>query len=196
MNELLNKYNDYMRLENCHAEYELIDGTKISVSYRKENFAHLIGLHKLKDIQVIQFWLDKNNKTVKLDTLLKKIKKETFTDKMVKSSVFYPKIKERYEKFTYDNLTTLNYTDVIVDFKPEIINSKIKSDYLLFEKKADNTYNHMGIALDNSIGYRYIETFFNESTGMYMKGQNIVKIKSFTLYDRNNEIIVADSFFK
>jgi hypothetical protein len=27
-----------------------------------------------------------------------------------------------------------------------------------------------------------------------MKGQNIVKIKSFTLFDRDNEIIVTDFF--
>ena len=34
---------------------------------------------------------------------------------MVKSSVFYPQIQERYENFSYDNLTTLNYTDAIIN---------------------------------------------------------------------------------
>lgn len=69
MNGLKKKYLDYMRLANCKAEYELDDGTKIEVTYKKEKFAHLLGLHKLKDIQ------------------------------------------ERYENFSYENLTTLNYTD-------------------------------------------------------------------------------------
>lgn len=80
MNDLLQKYNDYMRLENCKVEYLLENEESISVTYREENFAHLIGLHKLKDLQLIQFWLDKNNRTVKLNTLLRRIKKETFTD--------------------------------------------------------------------------------------------------------------------
>ena len=55
-----------MRLENCRAEYELENGVKVGVAYKEENFAHLLGLHKLKDIQLIQFWLDRTNKTVKL----------------------------------------------------------------------------------------------------------------------------------
>lgn len=61
MNDLLQKYNDYLRLKDCKAEYEFSDGTKIEVFYREENFAHLLGLHKLKDLQLIQFWLDKSN---------------------------------------------------------------------------------------------------------------------------------------
>lgn len=97
MNDLLQKYNDYMRLNGCKAEYELLDGTKLEVLYQEENFAHLLGLHKLKDIQLIQFWLDKSNKTVKLQTVIKRIKNETFTDEMVKNSYFYLNIPAYFE---------------------------------------------------------------------------------------------------
>ncbi|MBQ2883379.1 MAG: hypothetical protein IJE43_06375, partial [Alphaproteobacteria bacterium] len=92
MNDLLLKYNDYMRLKDCRTEYLLANGTTIEVTYKEENFAHLLGLHKLTDIQLVQFWTDKNNKTVKLKDVIKRIKKEKFTDSMVKSSVFYSKI--------------------------------------------------------------------------------------------------------
>lgn len=61
MNLLLNKYQDYMRLNGCRASYELADGTVIMVPYLEENFLHLIGLHKLTDIQLIQFWRDPGN---------------------------------------------------------------------------------------------------------------------------------------
>ena len=54
---------------------------------------------------------------------------------MVKSSVFYPDIQDRYESFSYENLTTLTYTDAVINFNPKVIKSKIKSDYLLFEEK-------------------------------------------------------------
>ena len=194
MNDLLQKYNDYLRLKDCKAEYEFSDGTKIEVSYQKKNFAHLLGLHKLKDIQLIQFWLDKSNKTVKLQTVLKRIENETFMDKMVKNSHFYLIIKSRYESFSYDNLTTLNYTDAVINFNPTLINSKIKSDYILFEERPKNEYNHMGIALDSKSGIRYIETFFHQPTDMYISGQSIVKVKKFTLYDSNDKIIVVDTF--
>ena len=106
MDELLKKYNEYMRLKNCRAEYLLADGKSIEVVYKEENFAHLLGLHKLKDIQLIQFWQDKNNKTVKLKDVIRRIKNNTFTDAMVKASVFYPDIKDRYESFFHESTDT------------------------------------------------------------------------------------------
>ena len=154
MDELLKKYNDYMRLKNCRAEYILSNNSIIEVTYLEENFAHLLGLHKLKDIQLIQFWLDKNNKSVNLREVIRRIKKSKFTDKMVKSSMFYSDIKDRYENFSYDNLTTLTYTDAVINFNPQIIKSKIKSDYLLFESKGNGEYNHLGIAIDSNTGKR------------------------------------------
>ncbi len=62
MDNLLKKYNDYMRLKDCKVVYDLSDNTHIEVVYAENNFAHLIGLHKLKDIQLIQFWQDKKIK--------------------------------------------------------------------------------------------------------------------------------------
>ena len=194
MNDLLQKYNDYLRLKGCKAEYEFSDGSKIEVLYEEKSFAHLLGLHKLKDIQLVQFWLDKSNKSVKLQTILKRIENETFTDEVVKSSHFYPLIKSRYESFSYDNLTTLNYTDAVISFNPTLIHSKIKSDYILFEERPKKEYNHMGIAKDDKRGTRYIETFFHQPTDMYIVGQKVVKVKKFTLYDSHNNIIVVDSF--
>ena len=123
MNDLLQKYNDYIRLKNCRAEYMLSNGTIINVTYKEENFVHLLGLHKLIDIQLIQLFNDKNNKKVRAKYIISRIKKAKFTDAMVKNSVFYKDIEERYENFSYDNLTTLNYTDAIINFNPSIINS-------------------------------------------------------------------------
>lgn len=193
-NLLLHKYNDYIRLKNCKAEYLLSNGTIISFTYKEENFIHLLGLHKLTDIQLIQLFNDKSNKKVQTKYIISRIKKNKFTDTMVKASVFYPDIESRYESFSYDNLTTLTYTDAVINFNPALIKSKIKSDYLLFEQKANNEYNHLGIAEDSNTKNRYIETFFHQTTDMYIKGQTIVKVKSFTLYTPDNQIIVTDSF--
>lgn len=194
MDGLLQKYNDYKRLKNCRAEYVLSNEMMIDFTYKEDNFIHLLGLHKLKDIQIIQMFNDKDNKKVQTRYIISRIKKSRFTDAMVKSSVFYEEIAERYESFTYENLITLTYTDAVINFDPKRINSKIKSDYLLFEEKENHEYNHLGIAKDPISNKRYIETFFHQSTDMYIQNQQLVKGKSFTLYSPDNQIIVTDSF--
>ena len=194
MNELLRKYMEYMRLEHCKAEYILSNGEVIDVFFLEENFAHLIGLHKLKDIQLIQFWLDKSNKRVKMKEVIRRIKNSTFTDAMVKASIFYPQIKERYENFSYDNVTTLTYTDAIIHFNPQLIKSKIKSDYILLEEKGQGEYNHLGIALDKKRQTRYLETFFHQPDNRYIAGQILVKVNGFKLFGANNQLITEDHF--
>lgn len=193
-NLLLQKYNDYIRLKNCKAEYLLANGMTISFVYKEENFIHMLGLHKLTDIQLIQLFNDKNNKKVKTKYVISRIKKEKFTDAMVKSSPSYFKIKSRYESFSYDNLTTLTYTDAVINFDSSRIGSSLKSDYLLFEHKNNNEYNHLGIAKDRRTQTRYIETFFHQPSDMYIKNQTIVKVDSFTLSAPDGQIIVTDSF--
>lgn len=194
MDTLLQKYNDYIRLKNCRAEYQLSNGLTIQFTYKEENFIHLLGLHKLTDIQLIQFFNDKNNKVVQTKYIIRCIKNNRFTNSMIKTSNFYHTIASRYESFSYDNLTTLNYTDAVINFNPVIIHSKIKSNYLLFEQKADTGYNHLGIVFDPWTNQTYIETFFHQETDMYISRQQIVKVKSFTLYTPKNDIIVTDAF--
>ena len=43
MDDLLQKYNDFMRLNNCRAEYLLSNGQTIDFVYKEENFIHLLG---------------------------------------------------------------------------------------------------------------------------------------------------------
>ena len=63
-----------------------------------------------------------------------------------------------------------------------------------FGERINKEYNHLGIAFDKNSNRRYIETFFHQDTDMYIKGQTIVKVKSFALYSPNNHVIVIDSF--
>lgn len=194
MDDLLKKYNDYVRLKNCRVEYLLSNETVIDFTYKEENFIHMLGLHKLTDIQLIQLFNDKGNKKVQTRYIISRIKKNKFTDAMVKASVFYTDIKSRYENFSYDTLTNLTYTDAIINFNPMLIRSKIKSDFLLFEKDANNEFNHLGIAEDYNTNSRYIETFFHQATDMYIRGQHLVKVKKYTLYSPDGQIMVTDSF--
>ena len=147
-------------MKNCKEEYLLSNGIEIVITYKEDYFIHLLGLHKLADIQLIQLFNDKNNKKVQTKYIISRIKKGIFTDAKVRASTFYSDIADRYENFSYDSLTTLTYTDAVINFNPNRIHSKLRSDYLLFEEKGNGEYNHLGIALDTFTGERYIETFF------------------------------------
>ena len=183
-----------MRLNNCIVEYSLANGQVITAKYKEENFPHLIGLHKLQDIQLIQFWTDRSNRTVKLRDVLRAIRNESLTDSDVKQSCFFSLISDRYDQLSYDNLTTLNYSDAIINFNPSVMNSMLSGDYILFEEKPSGEYNHMSIAMNQQTGDRYIESFFHHPNGSYIHNQTIVGVDSFVIKDNNGNVIVQDTY--
>lgn len=101
---------------------------------------------------------------------------------------------EKYNDFMRLVGCQVKYNLAIVNFDANKIKSSLKSDYILFEERPQKEYNQMGIAHDVQTNRRYVETFFHEPTGKYMKGQQIVKVKSFQLFDQKGNIIVEDTF--
>lgn len=194
MNELLNKYIDYQRLVGNKLSYYLSNGQLVEVEFRDDNFLHLLGIHKLLDIRIVQQWLDKSNYKIKNKDVIRLIKSERFNDSMVRSSAFFNTIQDRYDSFSYQSLTTLSYTDAIINFNPTLVNSKLLSDYILFEKDKNNEYNHMAIAYDSTANRRYLESFFHETSDSYISGQIIVKISNYKLFDKDGNIIFEDAF--
>ena len=194
MNDLLNKYNDYKTLVGCTLVYKLDDGSTIKVTFKENNFLHLLGLHKLLDIQIIQFWQDKNNFSVKNSDAIKEIRECRLTDTIIRSSHFFKLIEDRYNSFSYETLTTLPYTNAIINFNPSLIPSKLTSDYLLFEMDKNKEYNHMAIGINAKTHERYLETFFHEKTDIYVRNQSIVKVCSYELLDSSNNVIFEDRF--
>ena len=169
MNGLLEKYNDFKRIIGYRVRYTLETGEIISFTYKKENFAHLIGLHKLKDIDILQRWSN-GNKSYPLKRIYKAIEKETLTESVIKNSNHFHIIQNRYSQLSYQNLTTVSYTDVIVSFDKTIINSKLNSIYILYEQNIYGGYNHLGIGFDPIKNDTYIETFFCDNNS-YIQNQ-------------------------
>lgn len=194
MNGLLEKYNDFKRIIGYRVCYTLETGEIISFTFKKENFAHLIGLHKLIDIQIIQLWLNKNVRSVKLKDIYRAIERETLTEYDIKNSVHFFKIQNRYSQLSYQNLTTVSYTDVIVSFDKTIINSKLNSNYILYEQNIYGGYNHLGVVFNSIQNDAYIETFFCENNNSYIQNQITKKIIDYRLYDINGNLIINDKF--
>lgn len=192
-NALLDKYREYLTVVGYSFEYEFEDGNVLAYSLKKTYFPHLIGLHKLSDIPIIADFNNPQKTTVSAGFVTSRIKKERFlTDAIVQASIYYPKIKDRYNNFSRDNLLTLTYTDVIVDFNSELIGSTLKSKYILYESK-NCGYNHLGIAFDNA-QKPYVETFFFNSDEMYMRNQKVMKIKKACIFDKTGALYLEDKF--
>ena len=130
MNQLLEKFNEYKSIVNYRVIYEFEDGNMIEFVPKQTDFPHLIGLHKLVDIPIIRQFNDKCNQTVSAKFLISKIKKETIlTDEAIRNSKYFPKIEDRYNRFNKENILSLSYTDVILDFNPALIDSDLKAKY-------------------------------------------------------------------
>ncbi len=101
-------------------------------------------------------------------------------------------ISERFQNFNKDNILSISYTDAIIDFDASKIGSKLKASYILFEEKRQG-YQHLCIAQDME-GKKYAESFFYNSTDLYIRNQSIVKIKSVNIYDKKNQLYLEDIF--
>ena len=131
MNGLLEKFNEYKSIVNYQVEYEFDNGDTIEFKLKQTDFPHLIGLHKLIDIPVIRQFNDKKNVTVSARYILSRIKKEELlTESILKKSVYFPTIEQRYEKFSRENILTISYTDAIIDFNAKLIGSNLKANYI------------------------------------------------------------------
>ena len=136
MNELLIKFNEYKDISNYRIKYTLVNGDVIDFKLKQTDFPHLIGLHKLVDIPLIGQFNDVSNTTVSAKFLISKIKKESqLTESIIKNSVYFSSIEQRYQNFSKENLLTLTYTDAIVNFNASLIGSRLRGDYVLFENQ-------------------------------------------------------------
>lgn len=192
LNQLLDKFNEYKLIVNYHMEYIFADDSVISFKLKQTDFPHLLGLHKLIDIPVIRQFNDKNNRAISAKYIISKIKRqELITESIIRKSIYFPDIEVRFNSFSKENILTISYTDAIVDFNASLIGSNLKAKYILFEKKKQG-YNHLCIAEDGN-DKKYAESFFYNSTDLYLRNQRIIKIKRIRIYDDSGKLYLEDS---
>lgn len=193
MNELLGKFNEYRDISNYRIKYTLVNGDEIDFKLKQTDFPHLIGLHKLVDIPLIGQFNDSSNTTVSAKFLISKIKNESqLTESIIKSSVYFPSIEQRYEKFSKENLLSLTYTDAVVNFNASLIGSKLRGDYILFENQKSQGYNYLSVAKDAQ-QKRYAESFFYNPADIYIRNQNIVKVSKVEIYDKDGKLYLENT---
>lgn len=191
---LQNKLEDYLRIVNFTMRYELQDNSIIQFKFSKKSFPHMLGLHKLKDIPLIQKFNNPLDKMVSANYLIGKIKKGDLTEKDIQKSVYYNQIQKRYIRFDAENLFGLTYTDVIVDFDVnKLANSKLtNTKYILYEAEQEG-YKQLCIA-GKGLNEYYAETFFFESSDDYIRNQKTVKVKTVQMIAPDGTIYLEDEF--
>ena len=145
MKKLLGKeFEDYKKVTDLSLSYQLGNGKVLKFSFEKEAFPHLIGLHKLIDIPLIARFNDPNEKMVGTKYLLGKIRQEKITEQDIKSSKYFKEIKDRYERFSAENLMSLVYADSIVDFNVTLLKkSRLYNTKYIFYEKPELVINEM-----------------------------------------------------
>ena len=192
MSGLLNKFNEFKSIVNYRFVYDLEDGQIIDFKIKQKDFPHLVGLHKLIDIPIIRYFNDKNNQTVSAKYIISQIKKQNIlTETIIRKSSYFSQIEQRYNNFTKDNLLSLSYTDVVVDFDKTIFGSQINAQYIFFEEQKIQEYNHLCVAEDIN-KEQYAESFFYEPSDLYLRNQQKIKIKKLTIYDEKGNIFLED----
>lgn len=194
ISELRHKFNDYMNIVGHTIHYEFESGNTLEFQFHKNNFPHMIGLHKLLDIPLIQRFNNPKDKMAGANYIISKIKKGDFTETDVKSSLYYEAIQKRYNQFTANNLFSMTYTDAIVNFDvSKLPNSKLQNtQYILYETEPDG-YRNLCVGHDKSEKY-YVETFFYEPSDYYIRGQLHEKIVRMHIIAPDNSIYFEDTF--
>lgn len=193
MDALNAKYQDISQLDGFRFEYWLENGTVLSFTIRKRNIPHLLGLHKLVDIPVLGRFANPSDLVVNANYVISKIRQERLlTDSAIRSSAYFPLVRDRYDSLSKETLLSLSFTDVVIDFNPSLAGSSLRSDYLLFEK-LDTGYRHLGLVIDHSNVY-VPESYFYEPTDLYIRGQISVKVNRLRFYDRDGNIILEEAF--
>lgn len=109
-------------------KYKFEDETELILSFKEENFAHLLGLHKFKKINSYKTSNEINrdilsNKIVLKDLISKE--KNTMTSELKDRIVYFPLLK-----------TLLENTDTALEYNiNSIFNTKIKFSFLLKTNK-------------------------------------------------------------
>ena len=193
MDPLKRKLVDISTLYGWVFEYILEDGTQIEMHLERKCIPHLLGLHKLVDVPILGRFADKNDKVVNAKYILSKIKKEILvTDSVVRSSVHFPKIKERYESIGKEVLLSLCFTEAVIDFNPALINSMLQAQFLLFEDTG-NGYRHLSIVKEGSTYFP--ESYFFEQSDKYVRGQTTIKVKRVRFLDSKGCVQLEETLF-
>lgn len=182
MDKLEEVMKDYESLTNKCYVYDLVDKGEIKVFFKKENFPHVIGLHKLlniKDLKRLYY------KKISGKNIYKQLENKKISSEMIFKSPHYKKIEDRFNYFY--KVKELVFEKVIYDFDRSKLRSTIPADLVLYTIQ-DNLYIHLFL-VKRKQGYYVPMTFIVEVDDTYIKGQTDYDIKKLCILEEGKSKI-------
>lgn len=157
------------------------DGLRIELTFTKNNFKHLLGLHKLSDVKLLKR---------KGQVIYNLISDNTITNELISKSIYYDKIEERFLYFYL--IPELLQSKIIIEFNSSICpfrkySTKLNTDYILYKNMLEsNTVAHLTLSqygsYENTVKC-YPETFFVDHSKTYISGQKLLDVLSVEVID-------------
>lgn len=172
-------------LELCVQKYEqlmerdyyltLENGVQLHIFFKKCNFVHLLGLHKLSDLAY--FSRRAHNSA---DTLYRKIRSGGIKERDLRRSRHFHRIRRRFELFP--QLESVFSGKAVVDFNPTLLERcHLTAEYILYVPHEDG-WLHLAVGINN--GECFPESFFFDQSDYYLKGQKLVAVEELRIGER------------
>ena len=155
-----------------NVEYHITAGKKrnlieVKLFFSKEHFYHLIGLHKLKDIQKTR------GNTVKI---FNNIIADKFTYNDLVKSEFFVDISDRFD-YLISLESMLDSDNVLIKHNKYKSKSSIQADYIIYTIDEEDNIIHYFIERDDSVEKYFGKTFFVRTDRLFLwdKPYKIIK---------------------
>ena len=184
MDELQQTAVEFSKLFNKDFIYEIDDGLKMKLIFAPGHFHHLLGLNKLKDIDMVA-----KSPQNSANYIYGNIYNGSVTLNDVKKSRFFDEIELRFRHFKQINVIAES-AKVIYQFDPALIKSeKLKAGCILFKMSNDNMYLNLLIKIDDAKGGFYVPyTFIPRLADDYIRSQKEMRVKSMTVTERAKKV--------
>lgn len=152
-------------------EYQLIAGSKktlidLTIAFYKENYMHLVGLHKLTDLQLQRYSKGKIYDMVMNDEL-------TYED--IRKSVFFSEVESRIRYFPLLE-QALDSNELMIKYKRGFAKGTVITAEYIIVYDYKNTTLHFFIDQNQKTGKYVGKTFFDRSDDKFFTGQQTFKI--------------------
>lgn len=186
MDLLKQKFLEYKTLKDNDYFLKLENEQVIKINFEVNSFPHLVGLHKLTQIPLLNQLANKN---IPPKAVIRAIKQGNLTYGTIYSQDGFSEIEERFKSFSISKINKLLNKNIVIDFDLTKINSSMtKAEMILFEKD-NNKYYHLVLGYDQK-GYYYPLSYFVRKDEDYIKNQTYLKVKSLKVVKyKTNEVI-------
>lgn len=174
-------------------EYKIVAGSKqtlleLVLYFSKEHFMHLIGLHKLTDLQLQRYSKEK---------LYDMIMNDELTYEYLQKSEFFPEIEDRIELFPLLE-TVLDSNDLMIKYKRGFSKGTlISATYIIvYEHEGEILHYFVDQAVDT--GKYFGRSFFSRKDNKFLKNQQTFKVLKKYKDDKvtGNSLTLCDKMIK